>query len=116
MRALKLLLTDRIVWGGFLLAFLLLAALIVFLLLRGDLEAPTAPLHYNIYFGIDLAGPGRALLWPWLVAMVITLSNFCLTLAAAERDRLIGRLLAWFSVVVVALAGVSSVLVLLYRP
>lgn len=116
MRGLRLLIADRPALLGFVLSYLLLVGLLVLLLVLSDLNAETTPLHYNIYFGIDLAGPGRAALWPWFVALVATIANTVIAAASAERDRLTGRLLAWFSLAVIVLTWVASLLVLTYRP
>lgn len=116
MRSIKALLSDRVSVLGFLLALSGLIVLLVILLQHGKLQAETAPLHYNIYFGIDLAGPGTGVLLPWAVALTTTVINLVLAVITAERDRLAGRLLAWFSVSVVALVTAASILVLTYHP
>ncbi|MFO0702564.1 MAG: hypothetical protein U0514_01655 [Candidatus Andersenbacteria bacterium] len=116
MRSLRQLVADRTTLAGFAVTALLLVVLLVILLTHLNLAGETEPLHYNIYFGIDLAGPGAAVLWPWFVALAISLVNLVLAAATAERDRLAGRLLAWFSVSVVALTTLGSILVLTYHP
>lgn len=107
---------DKNTRYGFLLAFLVSGAGLASILLKADLGSVSAPLHYNIYFGIDLAGPGIYILLPWALTVFTVFVNFFLALMFIERELVASRLLAWFSSILSLVVFGALILVLLYKP
>lgn len=88
---------DRITILGFGLAFIEIIIFYLLIKLGTPLQEEALPLHYNVYFGIDLIGPGRGYLIPVALSLLIGLVNLVLATWAIERELLAARLLAWFS-------------------
>ena len=114
-RFLRPLWADRPVRRGLLVSVLLIAATTVVALVTGP-RGDTVPLHYNVYFGIDLVGSWVARLVPAVVLLLTTIVNTALAAALVEREPLAARLLSWFSVAVGVLVLVSTLLVTSYQP
>ena len=106
---------DRITRTGLLLGAVVVILLAALIIGRGDLSNPTTVLHYNVYFGIDLFGPGIGLLWHIVVAALVWLSNLVIAGVTIEREKLAARLSAWFGVVLTVIIFCSTALILWYR-
>lgn len=70
------------------------------------------PLHYNIYFGIDLIGSYRRIFTLPLIGLFIILMNFVLGFWFYLKDRLVNYilLLTAFTVQIFVLIGVVSLI------
>jgi hypothetical protein len=106
---------DRITRSGLLLGAVLLILLSALIIGRGDLGNPGTVLHYNVYFGIDVYGPGSGLLWHIVVAGLIWLGNLIIAGFTIEREKLAARLVAWFGVVLTGIIFTGTALILWYR-
>ncbi len=109
-KSLKKILSDKITISGFVLGLFMLAAFFVVMYKFTPLQAEAIPLHYNVYFGIDLVGPGYAYLIPVGINLLILLINFILALWAIERERLAARLLAWFTVGLILITSLATII------
>lgn len=58
------------------------------------------PLHYNIYFGIDLLGPWWYVLFLPGAGLLIIFGNFLISVLLLKRERLVAYFLSVASVVV----------------
>lgn len=86
------------------------ATLILGTYLAGYLMLPikdNAPLHYNVYFGIDLIGhSSRAFLIP-TVSLVLTLLNIAVGIMVWRHDRIIGYFVS-FGTLAIALVTAAA--------
>jgi hypothetical protein len=106
---------DRSTRTGLLLGAVLVVLLSALIIGRGDLSNPGTVLHYNVYFGIDLYGPGVGLVWHIVVASLVWLGNAIIAAFTIEREKLAARLAAWFGVVLTAIIFIASALLIWYR-
>ena len=98
--------SDRVSRLGVLLALVVLvvhAALLLWVLPAGP-EARV--LHYNIYFGADLYGPGYALWINLALSFLVLVLNSVIAAVTLERQVVAARLAIWaaalFSLIVLA--------------
>lgn len=83
-----------------LVAFLGNAALWVLLAFRLQPRAEVVPLHYNIYFGIDLVGPWWYTYILAIAGLLVFIVNLLLTIAIASRERVAAYFLTMGSILV----------------
>jgi multidrug efflux pump subunit AcrA (membrane-fusion protein) len=103
--------SDKSVRGGLLVALAFLLALCGWLLWGAPPSADAQALHYNIYFGIDLFGPGRSLwLHPAAVAVVL-ITNGIVAALAVERQSVAARIAAWSAAVFAAIVFAATILI-----
>lgn len=111
----QLLLRDKISRSGFIISILATAALLFILILKGNLGGSAVPLHYNVYFGIDLFGSGKTMLWYVAVTAGFLLANLVVAILIIERERTAARLLAWFAALTACTVAAGVLLVLVFR-
>jgi hypothetical protein len=104
---------SRLAWG---ISFVLLIALVVIVLGFGDLSSDALPLHYSVYFGIDLYGSGQALLWYVVIGWLVLILNVIIAAWLVERETLASRLVAWSSVVVITILLAATTLIVFFEP
>lgn len=102
---------DAGVRYSFIGAAALLAMLWAFLLWRGLPLRVNAfiPLHYNIYFGVDLIGPWYGIFSPAALGTVAFLLNGLLLLFLYERRRFLAYAAAFGTVLIQIIFCVSAV-------
>ncbi|MFH0831010.1 MAG: hypothetical protein V1895_03050 [Parcubacteria group bacterium] len=115
MQTLRALWKDRPTRAGFVIALVLLSVLIG-VVLWSEPSKQARVLHYNIYFGIDLYGNGRALWWNPLLGGVLFLLNFVIASIVFERQKLAARLTAWSAALTIAIVLAATILTLMFRP
>ncbi|MFC1598302.1 hypothetical protein ACFL2M_02085 [Patescibacteria group bacterium] len=94
-------------------AFLLNAAAWGLIFWKLPETADTVLLHYNIYFGVDLAGSWQELLWMPGSGLAVLLINVIVMLLSKHLDRLIiiaGSIITLFLEIMVLLATVLVIL------
>lgn len=75
--------------------------------------AELIPLHYNIYFGIDLLGYWYQIFLLPLSGLVIFLLNFWLGLIIYQKEKILGHFLAGAGSVIQVLIALGSVFIVL---
>ena len=115
MNGLRLLWHDAISRSGFLSAGVLLAVFLAGLLWRANLGSGDVPLHYNVYFGIDLFGRASSILWYFFTALGFVFVNSVMAVFLIERERTAARLLAWAAALATGLIAAGVALVLVFR-
>lgn len=71
------------------------------------------PFHYTIYFGIDRVGPWYSTFTPAVFATLILVMNIILLSFISEKDKLVSRVIAIVTIVLLGLTTTGSVLVAL---
>jgi|GEM_PF-5921385 len=103
--------SDRITRAGWLVSLSLIAALIVLLVWFIPPSTGAQALHYNIYFGIDLFGPGRALWLHPTAAGLVLIINSCVAVLALERQVVAARLAVWSAALFAAIVLAATILI-----
>ncbi|MFH1171566.1 MAG: hypothetical protein V1778_03445 [bacterium] len=80
---------DRFLFFGSLFALLENSVLWLFLSSRVEPQTQNIPLHYNIYFGIDLVGPWWYLLLIPAAGLLALCVNSVLSLILQKREKVI---------------------------
>jgi hypothetical protein len=88
---------DRLIFVSLAVAFGLQVVLWALLLWRAAPLAGAAhlPLHYNIYFGVDLLGPGYGLFFPAGFGLLVLLLNVVFIGITYEWQRLLAHVFAF---------------------
>ncbi len=106
--------SDRIIRAGFLVALAILLTLIGLLIWVIPSNPDGQALHYNIYFGIDLFGPGRSLwIHPTAIVLVLVI-NVLVAGLAVERQTTAARLAMWSAAIFAAIVLAATVLVAVF--
>ncbi|MDD2807075.1 MAG: hypothetical protein PHW95_00955 [Patescibacteria group bacterium] len=87
-------LSDKIIRLSFLFAVLANIALWLLLVSRSTTFSDSIPLHYNIYFGIDLIGPWYQFFFMPSIGLGIIVSNFLIGLLTVKYEKILGHFLA----------------------
>lgn len=90
-------LRDRYIFWPVVLNFILMAFNFFYLLIKIKTREPLIPLHYNLYFGVDLIGNKYEILKLPLVGLVILFLNFFLSSIFFRREKLVSYFLTFFS-------------------
>lgn len=111
----RVFLRDRLVRIPLAIAALLELIMVALLASRAPAAFHQAvlPLHYNIYFGIDLVGPWYSMFAPALLGLVSFTINVCVILFAYERSRLFSYFFAVGTAVLELLLLVGSIFIAL---
>ncbi|NQU77157.1 hypothetical protein HQ544_00495 [Candidatus Falkowbacteria bacterium] len=91
-------------------ALLILGFLYFFLKLVGREEL--IPLHYNIYFGVDLIGNKNNIFKLSFIGFLVFLINYFLAFLVYRREKLASYILIFVSLAVAAVLGLVGFLVL----
>ncbi|MFO0705165.1 MAG: hypothetical protein U0517_04390 [Candidatus Andersenbacteria bacterium] len=108
---LRTLRSDHIVASGLSLALVILLAQIVWLVWVDPPSKDPQALHYTVYFGIDLFGPGRVLWVHAAASAVVLVLNAVLASVALERQALAARLATWSAAVFAAIVFAATILI-----
>lgn len=71
------------------------------------------PLHYTIYFGVDLVGPWHEIFIPALFGLLALLVNFSIILRIYETRRVLAYIYAWSAVFVELILLAASFFIIL---
>lgn len=96
----KLYLVDRWILATTLASLLLLAALGWYTISNVRPTPDNVFLHYNIVFGTDLVGEWQAQLIPFIVGCVVFIVNNLFSWMIFGSNRLLGRLVVFFTMAV----------------
>lgn len=107
-------LSDKIIRLSFLFAVLANTALWLLLVSRSTTFADSIPLHYNIYFGIDLIGPWYQFFFVPAVGLAIIVVNFLFGLFTVNYEKILGHFLSVTAaaVQIVFLAAIIAILII----
>ncbi|MDP2587631.1 MAG: hypothetical protein Q8P33_02565 [bacterium] len=98
--------SDRLVRAGLLVGLLAILTNVAWLLWGLSIGSSAQVLHYNIYFGADLYGPGYALWVNPALSLLVLLLNAIVAALTLERQTVAARLIIWtaalFSLIVLA--------------
>ncbi|MEK7105195.1 MAG: hypothetical protein AAB865_00710 [Patescibacteria group bacterium] len=77
------------------------------------LERPEIPLHYNVYFGVDLIGPWYKVFFLPLIGVILLLANRQFAIITWEKEKMLSYFFAVATLVVELALTVAVVLVVL---
>lgn len=108
-------LRDRVVLIALIVAFGIQIVNWILLLSRGLAfwGAPSVPLHYTIYFGIDLVGPGYGIFFGPAFGLLILILNGVVISITYEWHRLLAYVFSVGTVFIELLLLVASIFILL---